>query len=136
RVLAALRTALGAYNEKAVFDPQTEKQVRPRYEIELAEDRSELEARLRKGDLVGFLVVGRDVLEPAVPGKEPDPEQTVVYETNQLGGMEVRGQLEAVINEAVQAERGRRLGVSDPRRQEITQRVPLVLKTHAVFILP
>jgi ABC-2 type transport system permease protein len=132
----AIRAAFDAYNQTAVYDPETKKQVRPRYLVEQEGDRSALEAQMRKGELAGFLVIGPGVFEqPGPPGKE-DPERSVVYETNRLAGMEVRGLIEKVVNEAVQAVRGKKAALPDEKRRAITQPVPLEMKVQAVFAAP
>jgi ABC-2 type transport system permease protein len=145
KVAPAVRAALDHYNEKDIFDPKTGKQTLPRYLVEvvavgssaegLEGERAALEARMRKGELVGFLVVGPDVYRPAAPGKAGE-RQVVVYETNRLAGLEFRSQLEEAINEAVQTQRARNLGLSDKERNALTPRVPVVVKTHATFVVP
>jgi ABC-2 type transport system permease protein len=148
KVSTAIETALDGYNDKDTLDPATGKQVLPRYRLEvvagpsndmLESERAALERRLRKGDLIGFLEIGPDVLQPAPTGSAAgadDERHQVVYQTNRMSGIELRRLIEKVINEAVQSERGRAAGLSDARRREITQPVPLVVKVQAVFVVP
>ncbi len=149
RIAGEIRKAMEAYNQTAV-NPATGEQVRPRYEIEVAtlngdadgavaQKRSEFETRMRNGEILGFLVVGPDVFRPASPlstDQQDRDRQQVVYETNRLTGLEFRTQLDAIINEAVQAERARKLGLPDAQRKELTARVPLVLHAHVTFAVP
>jgi ABC-type Na+ efflux pump permease subunit len=93
------------------------------------------ESRMRDGKLFGFLVVGPDVFNVA-SAQSAGESQAVVYETNRLTGLEFRAQIERIINEAVQAERGKKVGISDAKRQALTARVPLVLKAHVSFVVP
>ena len=148
RIAAAIDKVMNAYNAKATVDPQTGKQILPRYQIEKVDladnspevrqrERSALEKRMREGKLLGFLVVGPDVYQPASPGEPADSERhRVDYETNRLTGIEFRRQIEAIVNEAVQSERGKNLGLSDEKRQAFTVPVRVELKTHADFVVP
>jgi len=150
-VSAAIRTALDAYNDQGILDPATAKQVRPRYILDvrppgdtpetLERERSALEARMRAGELVGFLVVGPDVLQPAPPptASGPDKDHAVIFETNRMSGVELRTLLDRYINEAVQAERERQRKLTDAQHKEIkeiTQPVPVIPRVHFVFVVP
>jgi ABC-2 type transport system permease protein len=111
----------------------------------LTQEREALRQMLRQGDklngreLVGFLVVGKDVLHPgpASASGETDSPNAVVFGTNRLSGLELRSFLERVINQAVRSERSR--GLSPERRQEIqeiTRPVQLEQQVHPDFIVP
>jgi ABC-2 type transport system permease protein len=79
------------------------------------------------------------VFRPAPPqptDQQDSDRQQVVYETNRLTGLEFRTQLDSIINEAVQAERAGKIGLSDTQRKELTARVPLVLRAHVTFVVP
>ncbi len=149
RIAGAIKTAMDAYNRSAV-NPETGKQVRPRYEIDdakltgdtaeaLAQARAELESRMRSGDILGFLVVGPDVFQPVtVPTSEQKDlqRQQVVYETNRLTGLEFQTKLDNIINEAVQEVRAKKFGIPNSQRKDLTARVPLVLHAHVTFAVP
>jgi ABC-2 type transport system permease protein len=126
---AALRTALDAHNKRYAVDPSMGEQGGT-LRFEEAPDAS-------KGDVVGSLVLGSDVLRPGPSGEKADPgRRLVVYEANRLAGLELRMQIDALVNEAVQAERFRALGVAEPSSRALAQRVPFVVKTNAIFAVP
>jgi ABC-2 type transport system permease protein len=144
----AIEKAFEAYNKHAIYDPDTGKQTLPRYQIELvtlpdhsaetlARERSALEARMRQGKLLGFLEIGQDVMETSSsPTEALAAHRSVIFETNRVAGLEFRKQIEAIINEAVQSERGKKLGLDDAKRKAILQPVPMVLKVQAPFAVP
>jgi ABC-2 type transport system permease protein len=125
--LAAALVAAAAKRE--VNDPETKKQVRPRFVIEpvspaegLAgahegtaggpgEQRVELSERVRRGELFGFLEIGPDVLRPPPPGAAPDERAELRYQTNSPTYQAFPTWAERVLTEAVQEQRAAAAGL-------------------------
>jgi ABC-2 type transport system permease protein len=134
-----LKEALEVYNKEGVLDPKTKKQDKPRFILKampLESDspeavdqmREKLSEQVRKGDLQGFLEIGRRVAEvpPATLKKGENTDDIALrYQTNRLTQVAFRTLANAKINEAVQALRGEKAHLSPNQLKEIVQPVPL-----------
>ncbi len=138
-LLPAIRTAVAIYNENATQDG---KQIQPRLAleiVELEEDspsgleqlRETLSEQVRKGDLSGFLEIGRLVAQvPAAnPASVANADDLVLrYHSNRITQQDFRRLVELAVNKAMQARRGQALGVPATRLPELLQPVPLLAK--------
>lgn len=141
-ILPVIRKAVDRYNEHALYDPESGKQIRPRFvieEVELADDSAagleqlheSLSERVRKADLSGFLEVGSLVAQvPAAdPASASSPDDLVLrYQSNRITQQEFRRLVEAAVNEEMQSRRGLAVGIGDATRREVLQPVQLLSK--------
>jgi ABC-2 type transport system permease protein len=148
---AALQRDLAAYNTIA-GDDSTGKRARSRYLLEVEpltgtspeevdQARAALMARMRKGELSGFLEIGPDVYKPLTPTEltaAPDAlsRHSVEFYTNRVAALEFRQLLNRLINEEVQKERARSVGVTEEQRQIVTSPVQVIPKVEATFVVP
>ncbi len=93
RLLEPIRQIVEEYNRTQINDPQTKKQVQPRFLVEaeapsadtpeaIAEQRADLSERVRKGELFGFLEIGSDVLQPTSPADSLKESHAIRYQSN------------------------------------------------------
>jgi ABC-2 type transport system permease protein len=141
-VLPVIQKGIDGYNEKAIYDPESGKQVQPKFVIEVVQldddspssvdrMRETLSERVRKGGLSGFLEVGRlvdQVPSPAAASVSNPDDLVLRYQSNRITQQEFRRIAEAAVNEAMQSRRGQVIGLSDAKRRELLQPVRLVSK--------
>jgi ABC-2 type transport system permease protein len=139
-LLPALKEKMDERNQKAIYDPATGKQVLPRYLLENATPdtgttealdalREKLSERVRKGDLIAFLVIGSEVLTPMPQDKPPvkdSQDYAIRFQTNSFAHQEFRQLADKALKEIIQSRRGEERGVKDTTRQEINQSVPVI----------
>jgi ABC-type Na+ efflux pump permease subunit len=134
-LLPAVRREVETYNEKKLKDPQTGKQVQPRFEVKEVPPRGdspeavdalreELSNQVRGGELMGFLEIG-----PAV-GTDAGPEEDrqVRYQSNRPTQQDFPRLAGEAVTGAVRRRHGEALGVDPGRLQELLRPVPLVSK--------
>jgi ABC-2 type transport system permease protein len=141
-LLPLLEEAVRQRNATQVFDPETQKQVKPVFALERVEpsaaepaavnrQRYELSERVRKEELFGFLEVGADVLQPgraSSAAAEQRGGQAVRYQTNHPTSDEFPRWAERVLNEVIQQRRCAEAGLARETVQAVLQRVPLQSK--------
>jgi ABC-2 type transport system permease protein len=134
-LLPAVEAAVKGYNDTQLVDPQTGKQVQPRFAVEaerLSDDspaavdeaRARLSDRVRGGELLGFLEIGPDVGNAGAP----EERRQVRYQTNRPTQVAFPHLAESTITAAVQARRGKDLGLDPARVRELIQPVGVVSK--------
>ena len=136
-VADALVSAAKEKNDREMFEKKTHLQIQPRYVFEIvapdADTKKKLLAlsdRVRRGELVAFLEIGRDVLQaPAAiddAGEEKtDPNKGVSYYAN-IGGIdEMRMWLVGPINDGVRMARLERAGIDVSRVKGLSAGVPI-----------
>lgn len=148
-----LEGAVVVRNAHTITDPDTGKQIRPRYELELiapstppATQRYDLSERVRHEDLFGFLEIGADVLESR-PGKhqpgseyrprgleklgrgQAGPDNLVLrYQSSSPNYDDFYHWAEQVLNQAIWQSRCEAAGLSREKFAAIVEPVPLVVK--------
>ena len=127
------------YNESAIKDPETGKQVKPRFLVQaekpsadtpeaISEQRLELSERVRKGELFGFLEIGPDVLTAAPEKKKEEERASVRYQSNRPTFEDFARLAEQAVTAAVRQERARRLGKPLKEIEGVMLPVPLQSK--------
>jgi ABC-2 type transport system permease protein len=147
RIMAALQDAVRKRNETEIFDADTGKQIRPTFAIEqvtpsapdeesIGRQRFELSGRVTRGELFGFLEIGKDVFTARAGAGRGDladesraPDESVVrYQSNSPTYDDFRNWSRRVVEEVVQATRFERAGLDQGLVRGALQPVPLVVK--------
>jgi ABC-2 type transport system permease protein len=140
QIYAAVETAVKQHNA-AVNDPETGRQIRPKFSIEKIEpahtadaalkQRYELAERVRAGKLFGFISIGPDVMKP-VPATAPSLQQAdlpspqlVSYYTNTPTFLDFRALVRQTVNEAVRKKRLEAAGVHSDNLDALMAEVPV-----------
>jgi len=110
---------------------------------QLAEQRYEISQKIEKGELEGLIEIGADVfavppddlLETGPGGRRPNVDKisdqaAVRYQAKNVGALQLRGQLAALLNEAVRLDRLVRSGVSAKEIKDA--QIPLAIKTKSL----
>lgn len=136
---AALVEKANQRNEKEIYDPQTGKQVKPRFTVEIVEpssddlrslgkQRYELSERVREGGLFGFLEIGPDVYRATASGSPPDERAGLRYQSNSPTYGAFYDWAEKVVNDSVQKQRFAELKLPAEQVETATRPVPLRTK--------
>ena len=104
----ALSEAAESRNQKAIFDPATGAQIKPRYRLERGPDgpvtdqqRLDLSARIRRGEIYAFVEIPADIF--AVPSSGGGPKATFYAQSTVFS--EEKGWLQQALNDAVRRHR-------------------------------
>ncbi len=104
----ALSEAAESRNQKAIFDPQTAAQIKPRYSLERGPDgpvtdqqRLELSARVRRGEIYAFVEIPEDIFAVA---SSKDGSKATFYAPSTVFSEE-KGWLQQALNDAVRRHR-------------------------------
>ncbi len=133
-----IEKAVEEYNKNTIYNPQTHKQILPRFVIksEQVEDDSEasmmelrerLSEQVRKGTLAGFLEIGRLVAQvpPASAGEGKPDDRVLRYQSNRITQRDFRDKIAKVVNDEMQARRARALKLNPADLKELLQPVLL-----------
>jgi len=139
-VAGPLVSAAQEKNGRELFGRITHQQIAPRYVFEViapaanAEDQLlELSGRVRRKQLVAFLEIGKDALNPPKPAgdsgeetsEKTSPDARVSYYTNAGGIDEMRSWLNGPINDGVRLARLAQLGIDIDSHKGLTASVPI-----------
>jgi len=116
-LLAKLSEAAQARNQHEIFDLQTGKQIKPRYEIEAGppgdvsdQTRLELSERVRRGEIDSFVEIPAEALQVVLQGEPPK----AFFHAENAPLADEKNWLQYVIGEAVRTRRLQEAGL-DPR---------------------
>jgi ABC-2 type transport system permease protein len=118
---APVTEAIRRLNRIQLFDPETGRQVMPEYRVETVvpdagapdEQRLELSDRIRRGDLFGFIEIGKGALRPGTTA------DAVTWYSNEVGLGLARQWIAGPLNDGLRRARLARLGVDKSRFDEV-----------------
>jgi ABC-2 type transport system permease protein len=142
-LLPVVEKAIAYHNEKAISDPDSGKQVQPRFVLEVVhpEDdssqsldklRESLSQQVRKGDLSGILEIGplAGQIQPVEGTSGVNSEDYALrYQSNRITQQDFRKLVETAVNKEIRSRRRQEVkGLSPEKLKEILEPVPLVAK--------